>query len=517
MAKMIVKPKLSLGNQLYLYRLLRDALGCGKQTLMPSVEEALAAGDMAAVDLGFETTRELLEQLESCVQLTVFKGGRIYATVIAQPAWDEALAAGEPKQKATGKGAKSWKKKKGDKTLKAVKPKHVKRPKPEPEPKAASEPASDVKVAPEPVVEPELAAEAVSEPEHPAKQDSPSPEFDAAIETEVEIRNDAIFTIEDEESVACDDADAAETDSAAAGATPEPEAPQPAISLTVIYDPENTNAGIQTLESNPDAINELQANQELQSDQASEPKQQAAVTDTEKTSAEAADKDDAREQKPAAATTATTTAEPTSKATAEHQQAKRDRKTAPAPESAAKTIAQAKEAPALGQASDSIPEASDSSKRKAEPADKHDQKAVRHHGTTTGKKHASKAGTAPTAKPEYAANTDRQSQTSASTAATPKIPDGYPTDFTTEVFCPGALLNELSQLLPYGADVLGITGEYYWIARENGSIDAQRNRATFPLRYTRDGERHEVSVRIRRNTEGGLGANWSIDRVERTK
>lgn len=48
MSKTIVRPTLSLGNHIYLYRLLRDAIGCGKQTFMTQVEEALAAGDMTA-------------------------------------------------------------------------------------------------------------------------------------------------------------------------------------------------------------------------------------------------------------------------------------------------------------------------------------------------------------------------------------------------------------------------------------------------------------------------------------
>lgn len=94
MSKTIVRPTLSLGNHIYLYRLLRDAIGCGKQTFMTQVEEALAAGDMTAYDLGFESTRELLEELDDCIKLTVFKGGRLYATVIANEAWDAALAKG---------------------------------------------------------------------------------------------------------------------------------------------------------------------------------------------------------------------------------------------------------------------------------------------------------------------------------------------------------------------------------------------------------------------------------------
>lgn len=111
MSKTIVTPTLSLGNHIYLYRLLRDAIGCGKQTFMTQVEEALAAGDMAAYDLGFESTRELLEELDDCIKLTVFKGGRLYATVIANEAWDAALAKGEDKPKAA-KGAKQSTKRK---------------------------------------------------------------------------------------------------------------------------------------------------------------------------------------------------------------------------------------------------------------------------------------------------------------------------------------------------------------------------------------------------------------------
>ena len=98
--------------------------------------------------------------------------------------------------------------------------------------------------------------------------------------------------------------------------------------------------------------------------------------------------------------------------------------------------------------------------------------------------------------------------------AAPAIPEDFPVDFATEVFCPGPLLHQLSTYLPYGADTLGIVGEYYWIARERGTIEAARNRASFPLRYTQAGERHEVTVRIRRNTTGGLGAAWTIDKVE---
>ena len=256
MSKTIVKPTLSLGNHIYLYRLLRDAIGCGKQTFMTQVEEALATGDMAAYDLGFESTRELLEELDDCIKLTVFKGGRLYATVIANEAWDAALAKGEDKPKAA-KGAKqSYKKKKrGEKDLKAVRPKHVKRPEPvaevapEPEPETESEVAIEVATEaeteiaattdPKVISEQEATAEPNEAPESTTEEAADQPETPA-------FQNSDVFGNEAEDDQSDEPADQGATESA-----PEPETPQPAISLTVVYDPENANAGITTMASTP--------------------------------------------------------------------------------------------------------------------------------------------------------------------------------------------------------------------------------------------------------------------------
>ena len=258
MSKTIVKPTLSLGNHIYLYRLLRDAIGCGKQTFMTQVEEVLAAGDMAAYDLGFETTRELLEELDDCIKLTVFKGGRLYATVIANEAWDVALAKGEDKPKAV-KGAKqSYKKKKrGEKDLKAVRPKHVKRTEPEAMVEAVPEP--------EPETEIEVAIEVTAEAETEIATTTDS-EAMSDQEATVELNETPTSTIEEtagqpeapvfqNSDVFGDNAEDGQSDEPAdqnaTEATPEPETPQPAISLTVVYDPENANAGITTMASTP--------------------------------------------------------------------------------------------------------------------------------------------------------------------------------------------------------------------------------------------------------------------------
>lgn len=427
MSKTIVKPTLSLGNHIYLYRLLRDAIGCGKQTFMTQVEEALATGDMAAYDLGFESTRELLEELDDCIKLTVFKGGRLYATVIANEAWDTALAKGEDKPKAA-KGAKqSYKKKKrGEKDLKAVRPKHVKRPEPVAEVAPEPEPETEIEVAIEVAAEAETEIAAMTDPEVMSEQEAAvelneapkSTTEEAANQPETSaFQNSDVFGNEAEDDQSDEPADQGATESA-----PEPETPQPAISLTVVYDPENANAGITTMASTPvEAKLPVEAEDAPQAD---------AKTETEDTSV---------------------SVEPTDSAV----------KPEPVPESA----------PVIESASEPV----------------YDQIPA--------------PAPVPAAAPAPA-------------PAAPAIPEDFPVDFTTEVFCPGPLLHQLSTYLPYGADTLGIVGEYYGIARERGTIEAARNRASFPLHYTQAGERREVAVRIRRNTAGGLGAAWTIDKVE---
>ena len=417
MSKTIVTPTLSLGNHIYLYRLLRDAIGCGKQTFMTQVEEALAAGDMTAYDLGFESTRELLEELDDCIKLTVFKGGRLYATVIANEAWDAALAKGEDKPKAA-KGAKqSYKKKKrGEKDLKAVRPKHVKRPEPEAMVEAAPEPEpeAEIEVAIEVTAEAEAEIAATTDLEVISEQEATvelneapkSTTEEAADQPEtLAFQNSDVFGNEAEDDQSDEPADQGATESA-----PEPETPQPAISLTVVYDPENANAGITTMASTP-----IEAKPSIEAEDAPEAD---AKTETEDTSV---------------------SVEPTDSAVNPE----------PVPESV----------PVIESTSAPVP--------------------------------------APVPAP-----------------AAPAIPEDFPIDFAAEVFCPGPLLHQLSTYLPYGADTLGIVGEHYWIARERGTIEAARNRASFPLRYTQAGERREVAVRIRRNTAGGLGAAWAIDKVE---
>lgn len=423
MGERAMKPTLSVGNHIYLYRLLSEQIGCGKQTLMPNVEEALASDRMTAEELGFDSTRDLLEALDDFVELKVFKGGRIYATIVAQPAWDEALAA--PEKQKQGGSAKSWKRKKADKSLKPVKPKRVRRETPhEPEPNDATdermtEPIAEGDASTEPVSTADGAVEAIAVTDGAAEPvatadtaNGSETDGQATFEPVVDTDVDAASASEPSDQAAHHVADDAPTasDTEREHAPIEEEAPaqqptsvdepeQPAITLTVIYDPENSNAGVTTLESTPGIAID-----------ATEPITDAATEEDAAASEETAQTRPAADEAPEAATPAT-----------------------PAPAAAP------------------LPE--------------------------------------------------------------PDLPSDSPCDFALDVYCPADLLSELSYLLPYGADVMGILTEYYHIARLRGTIEVGRNRIAFPMGYTRDGARHTVTIRLKRNTTPG-GAAWVIDSAE---
>lgn len=251
MATKVQAPQLTPNNRIYLYQLLSRELGCGKQTFMPAVEEALTRDRMTADDLGFESTRALLEALEEFVKLTVFKGGRIYATVMAQPAWDEALAAlesGKAKD-AGGPSNKPWKRKKADKTLKPVRPKRVKRPEPAPEPEpiakteAVESPSLPGAAAQTRAEETEATSENTNADAVNIPEDAPATEATKAAETVEVVAVVETTGIHEEASLT-------EPDDACACVEGGPQ-PSPAVSLTVTYDPYSGIDRETKLESHP--------------------------------------------------------------------------------------------------------------------------------------------------------------------------------------------------------------------------------------------------------------------------
>ena len=308
-----------------------------------------------------------------------------------------------------------------------MRPKHVKRPVPEPVAEVAPEPEPEpeIEAAIEVTAEAETEITATTDPEVISEQEATAELNEAPKSTTEEATGQPETPAFQNSDVFGDEAeDDRPNDQDTTESTPEPETPQPAISLTVVYDPENANAGITTMASTP-----IEAKPSVENENATQVEVETSAADA-----------------PITVEPADSTIKP---------------ETTPEPTPVIESV------PAS--ACDQIPA----------PAP------------------ASVPAAAPTPAP-----------------AAPTIPEDFPIDFATEVFCPGPLLHQLSTYLPYGADTLGIVGEYYWIARERGTIEAARNRASFPLRYTQAGERHEVTVRIRRNTTGGLGAAWAIDKVE---
>ena len=183
------------GNRLYLYQLLSTKVGIGRQVPLSQVEELLDTDGIDVMGLGYEGVRELVEELDDFMRLTVFKKGRVYATVTAHEAFDAILArlnesaatsgkdAGEGAATTAGKptGAKTWKHRKSNKDPKPAKPRvrirREARRKSDPDPEAVVEAASGAiggdAEEPTPSPEPELGPEPQVEPEP-----EPKPEGD---------------------------------------------------------------------------------------------------------------------------------------------------------------------------------------------------------------------------------------------------------------------------------------------------------------------------------------------------
>lgn len=218
------------GHRLYLYRLFHRELGVGKQTALARAAEVLEADGLAPFDLGFDDARSLFEELSECVKVTVFKKGAVFVTVLANEEYDQALARSEKNGGKNPAGAKSFKRQRGVKNVKPLKPKHLE-PEPEPEPEPKTEPS--VETAPEP--EESLVVELELEPTTAAEEDSAA---EPAIEPQPEAGLEVAIpqeTVPGSEPTTEDKAEADEP--LTTGPEPAP-APEPPIKFTITYAPE---------------------------------------------------------------------------------------------------------------------------------------------------------------------------------------------------------------------------------------------------------------------------------------
>lgn len=564
MARTVNTPTLTQNNRIYLYRLLSHELGCGKQAFLPNVEGALAGDRMTAEDLGYESTRALLEALDEFVKLTIFKGGRIYATVIAQPVWDEALAALESgssaKSDGGSKSGKPWKRKKADKALKPVRPKRVKRPEPAcdaavPEAPESAKGTASAQAVPENTAQISTDQETVAEPERataaqetssgaertPAHQDAltepkriadertspagavhdkvapsdpagteqatgaPGKPVDAGHPAPGQAAQGAVV-----EQAAADGAAPDGTNDAA----DDPEqtsphdaaltSPAPAISLTVTYDPYSGVDREVKLESHPVTVPDATA-----ADRANGVQAPGAATHT----SDAGATSDAHASSPAIAQ------EVSPKPPVQDE---KEAHVSAGHAVAAAPVSNTRE-PGAAAASASLETVYEPTCART-PSDSDQQNALRSDEASTPC-HADASDSSVT-HPSLSTNQDlaREATATASPASRadepssqpvpldPNVLATYPKDFAAEVYPPSDAIADLCELLPYGTEVFTLLAEDYERARKLELISGTRARATFPLRIQHANSVEPIRITLKKRS--GSGLKWELCAIE---
>ena len=238
-------------HALYLYKLLKATIGVSKQTPLSTVEGVLIEDDLAPQDFGFDDIRALMEACPDFIKITAFKKGYVYATLLTFDIFEAALVAGEKNVEAQNNG-KPWKRRRGTKSIRALKPKHlVAETEPEVEPEPEELPVTEE--SEESAVAEESEELSVTET---TVADVPSAET-AAEEPKQETANEAAAEPAEAETLA---PEATETESPAPEqempepVTSEPIVPEPTISLTVTYNPYDGSDEEKTLEAAPSVL-----------------------------------------------------------------------------------------------------------------------------------------------------------------------------------------------------------------------------------------------------------------------
>ena len=242
-------------HALYLYKLLKATIGVSKQTPLSTVEGVLIEDDLAPQDFGFDDIRALMEACPDFIKITAFKKGYVYATLLTFDTFEAALVTGEKNIESQNNG-KPWKRRRGAKSIRALKPKHLVV---ETEPEVEAEPE-------EPPVTEESEELSVAET---SAADAPAAETVAELSAEASVAETAAEepTQETANEATAEPAEAeapvqeaTETEAPApAQETPEPVAsepmvPEPTISLTVTYNPYDGSDEEKTLEAAPSVL-----------------------------------------------------------------------------------------------------------------------------------------------------------------------------------------------------------------------------------------------------------------------
>ena len=239
-------------HALYLYKLLKATIGVSKQTPLSTVEGVLIEDDLAPQDFGFDDIRALMEACPDFIKITAFKKGYVYATLLTFETFEVALAAGEKNVESQSNG-KPWKRRRGAKSIRALKPKHL---------VVEAESVVEELPAQEESTESEELPVAEGSEELSVAETAPIAEESAAEAPEEDLQQESADDVTPEPAGTADDAspepDETETPApeskTAEPTVPEPVVPEPTISLTVTYNPYDGSDEEKTLEAAPSVL-----------------------------------------------------------------------------------------------------------------------------------------------------------------------------------------------------------------------------------------------------------------------
>lgn len=277
-------------HALYLYKLLKATIGVSKQTPLSTVESVLIEDDLAPQDFGFDDIRALMEACHDFIKITAFKKGYVYATLLTFGTFEAALVAGEKNVEAQNNG-KPWKRRRGAKSIRALKPKHLvveaepvveelpaQEESTEPEELPVAESSEELSVAETALVAEESSAEV---PEEDLQQESADDAAPEPVETD-----DA--TPESDETKTPAPEPKADEPTVPEPVVPEPTVPEPTISLTVTYNPYDGSDEEKTLEAAPSVLQQaLNATSSVSSTTVSESQASTQVINQNETHAPA--------------------------------------------------------------------------------------------------------------------------------------------------------------------------------------------------------------------------------------
>ena len=249
-------------HALYLYKLLKATIGVSKQTPLSTIEGVLIEDDLAPQDFGFDDIRALMEACPDFIKITAFKKGYVYATLLTFDTFEAALVIGEKNIEAQN-NSKPWKRRRGAKSIRALKPKHLVV---EAEPEVEELPAQEELTEPEelPVTESseELSAAETALVTEESAAGTPVVATPCAEAPEEDFQQESADDVTPEPAGTADDAspepDETETPApeskTAEPTVPESVVPEPTISLTVTYNPYDGSDEEKTLEAAPSVL-----------------------------------------------------------------------------------------------------------------------------------------------------------------------------------------------------------------------------------------------------------------------